>query len=156
MTPILSTVLKSSRVALVALTLGAATVTAMPVQAQSFSFQLGIGNGGDVLSFGLGNRKGFHPIRVCLSDRQVIRGLRHYGFRNIDIVDHISRSRVLVEASYNGRNYRLKVNKCTGEVYDIHRLKKQKFYDDSFNNDGFYGDGMGFGFGMRFGNDNDY
>jgi hypothetical protein len=153
MTPILSSLMKSSRVALVALTLGAAAVTAMPAQAQSFSFQLGIGNGGDVLSFGLGNRRGFHPIRVCLTDRQVIRGLRHFGLRNIDIIDHISRNRVLVEATFHGRDYRFKVNKCTGQVYDVRRLKKHKNYDDGFNDDDY---GTGFGFGMRFGDDNGY
>jgi len=157
MTPILTSVLKSGRAALVALTLGGAALTAMPVQvaqAQDFSFRLGIGTGGDVLSFGSSRMRGFHPIRICLSDRQVVRGLRHFGLRNIDIVDHITRNRVLVQATYHGRLYQLKVNKCTGEVYDIRRIKKHKSYDDS----GFYDDdyGTGFGFRFRFGDDNGY
>lgn len=153
MTPILSTAMKSGRAAIIALTLGAAAVTVMPVQAQAqeFSFRLGIGTGGNVMPFGFGKYNGFHPIRICLSDRQVVRGLRLYGFRNIDIVKHISRSRVQVEATFHNREYRLKVNKCTGEVYDIHRLKKHKSYDDGYNNDG-----VGFGFGMRFGDGNGY
>lgn len=154
MTPILNTLIKSGRVALVAMTLGAATVTAMPAQAQSnpsFNFQLGIGNDGNVLSFGFGNKKGFHPIRNCLTDRQVINGLRHYGFRNIEIVNRLSRTRVQVEASFRGRDYRMTVNRCTGEVTNIRRVggHNPPPRPRPFN------DGPGFGFGFQF-NSNDY
>ena len=65
----------------------------------------------------------------------------------------ITRSRVLVQATYHGRLYRMKVNKCSGEVYDIRRIKKHKSYDDGFYDDTY---GTGFGFQFRFGNDNGY
>ncbi|MBL8593188.1 MAG: hypothetical protein JNK01_10915, partial [Devosia sp.] len=89
MTPILSTVMKSGRAAIVAVTLGAATLTAMPVQAQSepqFSFQLGIGGGNDAQTYSKGKKQGRIIIDDCLTNRQVERGLRQYGFRNVDVI----------------------------------------------------------------------
>lgn len=134
MTPILSRVMKSSRIAIVALTLGAATLTAMPVQAQSepsFNFQLGIGKGGDAgsMSFSQGNqgkKQGRIIIDDCLTNRQVERGLRDYGFRNVDIVRNLGRDRVLAVASWRNKDYSMKVDKCSGEVYDVKRLKKYR------------------------------
>lgn len=131
MTPILSRVMKSSRIAIVALTLGAATLTAMPVQAQSepsFNFQLGIGKGGDAgsMSFSQGKKQGRIIIDDCLTNRQVERGLRDYGFRNVDIVRNLGRDRVLAVASWRNKDYSMKVDKCSGEVYDVKRLKKYR------------------------------
>lgn len=126
MTPILSSVMKSSRVAIVALTLGAATITAMPVQAQSepqFSFQLGI-DGGNSKSFSQGKKQGRIIIDDCLTNRQVERGLRNYGFRNVDVIRNLGRDRVLVVASWRNKDYSMKVDKCSGEVYDVKRLRK--------------------------------
>ena len=69
MTPVFSSLMKSGRAALVALTLGTAAIAAMPVQAAepSFNFQLGIGDDGGVMGFELNNNKRDHrkwrPIR---------------------------------------------------------------------------------------------
>lgn len=142
MTPILSSVMKSGRIAIVALTLGAATITAMPAQAQSQSepsinFQLGLGNGksGGSMSFSTESQRGgmqFNQgknhgrviIDECLTNRQVERGLRDYGFRNVDVVRNLGRDRVLAVASWRNRDYSMKVDKCSGQVYDVKRLKK--------------------------------
>lgn len=129
----LLTLKNSGRAALFALTLGAVGMTAMPVQAQpSLNFQLGIGNDGGVMGFELNNKnsKKFKPIRKCLTDRQVERGLEWYGFDDADVVRKLSRNRVLVIAEWNNRYYSLQVNKCTGEVYNVKRLRKGfDFYD---------------------------
>ncbi len=127
MTPMLSTVMKTSRAAIVALTLGAAAITAMPAQAQSepqFSFQLGINGGGDAQTFSKGNRHGRPHFDRCLTNRQVERGLRDYGFRNVDVIRNLGRDRVLVVASWRNKDYAMKVDKCSGRVYDVKRLKK--------------------------------
>lgn len=139
MTPILSTMMKSGRAAIVALTLGAATITAMPVQAQSeprFSFQLDINGGNSAQTFSRGNRHGRIIIDDCLTNRQVERGLRNYGFRNVDVIRSLGRDRVLVVASWRNKDYVMKVNKCSGRVYDVKRLKKfrgQKGFSLQFN-----------------------
>lgn len=140
MTQILSTLRKSGRAAVVALVLGAAAVTAMPAPAMaqsgpSFSFQLGIGGGGGgSLRFDSGDV----DLDFCLSNGQIRRGLRDYGFRNIDIV-RANRNRVVVIARYGRAWYRLQVNRCTGDVRIIERLRR-----------GFPGGGFGlqFNFGM--------
>ncbi|WP_055049259.1 hypothetical protein [Devosia sp. A16] len=127
MTPMLSTVMKTSRAAIVALTLGAAAITAMPAQAQSepqFSFQLGINGGGDAQTFSKGNRHTRPHFDRCLTNRQVERGLRDYGFRNVDVIRNLGRDRVLVVASWRNKDYAMKVDKCSGRVYDVKRLKK--------------------------------
>ena len=99
------------------LTLGAASLTAMPVQAASpsFNFQLGIGNDGGVMGFD-GNQapSGSFPIKKCLTNSQVERGLERYGFDDVDVVKKLSSSRVLVIAEWDYRYYSMTVNKCSG------------------------------------------
>ncbi len=131
--PMLNTLKKSGRAALLALTLGAATVgtAAMPtaVQAQEFNFRLGIGNDGSGMSFNFGNsndRRHFRPITRCLTNNQVIRGLRHYGFRNAEIHRNFGRNVVAVIAEYRGRDYSMRVDRCTGEVYNVQRLRNHR------------------------------
>lgn len=137
MTSLTSSLLKTGRAAAVALALGASVVTAMPVQAASepsFNFQLGVGKDGNVMSFGAdsGNgrrdhdRRDFRPFHQCVSNREVLRGLRDYGFDYVDIVRDLSRTRVAVVGEWRNRTYAMKVNKCTGEVYDVQRLRKQR------------------------------
>lgn len=143
MTQILSTLRKSSRAAVVALALGAATVTAMPAPAlaqagPSFSFQLGIGGDGGSFRFRGGDDHDDNRV-VCLTNDEIRRGLRRNGFRNIDIVGARSRNRVEVVASYGNRRYLLTVNRCTGQVRIIERLRR------SLPGGGF---GLQFNFGM--------
>jgi len=134
MTLSFSTLKKSGRAAVVALAMGAVGMTAMPVQAAppSFEFQLGIGDNGSVMGFDLKNKKGkkWQPIKKCLTDRQVERGLEWYGFDDADVVRKLSSSRVLVIAQDGNRFYSMTVNKCTGEVYNVKRLRKgHDFWD---------------------------
>lgn len=121
---------KTSRAALVALTLGAATVTAMPAQAQSspsFNFELGIGNGDRGMSFGFGNNNGHRWKRDrCMTNRQVERGLEHRGFDDARVVRNLGKNRVQVIADWGRRTYAMKVDKCSGRVYDVERLRHRR------------------------------
>jgi len=137
MTQILSTLKRSGRAAVVALVLGAATVTAMPTQAmaQSPSFSFSIDLGGGSLRF----RGGDFSRKFCLSNNQVRRELRKHGFRDIDIVRSLNRNRVEVIARYGRNWYVLRVDRCSGQVRIVERLRR-----------GFPGRGFGlqFNFGM--------
>ena len=127
MSQIFSTLKSSGRVALVAVMLGAASLgaTATPVMAQpSFSFDFGIGGGGNGFSFRL-NDRGVQVRRDCLTWNEVRRGLRRGGWQNIELVEQ-SRRRFEVEARSrrDNRMYSMTVDRCTGDVYDIRRLRQ--------------------------------
>jgi hypothetical protein len=143
MTPMLSILKTSGRAAIVALTLGAASITAMPAaqaQTPSFSFNFGLSGQGDPsLSFGVdsGRRGDRNFRRACLGDRQIIRGLRDAGFRDVQIGDDLSRNRVEAFGRYRNALYSMRVNRCTGAVDRIERLRRG-------------GGGSGGGFGLQF------
>lgn len=142
MTPTLSRLSAVGRAAIVALTLGAATITAMPAQAApSFSIEFGVGDRADGPSFRNDRHRNNRHNRSCLTNRQVERGLRHYGYRDAHVVKNLNRSRVLVVAEKGRRDYSMKVNKCTGTVYDVERLRR-----------GGRNVRPGFGFQFNFGN----
>lgn len=121
MTSILSSVMKSGRAAIVAVTLGVTTFTALPVQAQSFNFDFGIRGGGGSFSYGFDN--GRRIKRDCLTNNEIRRGLRRSGFDDIRFVDRRG-VRVKVVADYGRRTYAMTVNRCTGRVSDIERLRR--------------------------------
>jgi hypothetical protein len=124
MTQVLSTLKKSGRAVMMALVLGAASVTAMPApaMAQSFNFEFGIGGGGEGFSFGIG-RGGDRIRRDCLTNREIRRGLRRNGFEDIRFVDRRG-NRVVVVADFGRRTYRLTINRCTGRVIDVDRIRR--------------------------------
>jgi len=154
MAPILNIVKNTSRAAVVALALGASAMTAMPAMAQgqgggpAMSFQLDLGNGGgggDAQTFGPqgqgrvfapDHRPGHRPGRFCLDDRQIRRGLSAYGFDNVRVRRDIGRNRVEVTAAYGRGFYSMRVDRCTGYVDRIQRIRT----------------GGGFGFQFNFGN----
>lgn len=117
----LSTVMKSGRAAIVALTLGAATFTALPVQAQSFNFEFGIQGGGDSFSYGFDRGRKFR--RDCLTNTEIRRGLRRSGFDDIRFADRRG-VRITVIADHGRRTYSMTINRCTGRVSDIERVRR--------------------------------
>ncbi len=134
MNAILATLKKSGRAAIVAATIGAASVAALPAMAQSapsFNFSLGLGGGGNSFSFGLesdtdrgwrrGDRRRF--VQVCLTDRQIINGLRDHGYRDVELTRELRGDRVEVEARYGRSWYVLEVDRCTGSVQVIERVR---------------------------------
>lgn len=138
MTSILSTVMKSGRAAIVAVTLGAAALSAAPVQAQSFNFEFGIQGGGNSFSYGFDQGRKFK--RECLTNREIRRGLNRAGFDDIRFVDRQG-VRVKVIADFGRRTYSMTINRCTGRVSNIERLRRGH-------------GGPGFGLQFNFGNMN--
>lgn len=130
MTHLLSTLKASGRAAIVAIVLAGSAVTAMPAMAQSqpsFNFQFGVGpDGKPSVGFGVdsdGDRRGGRGDRYCMTERQVIRGLRDEGYRDIEIVRELPRNRVGVIAREGRAWYSMRVNLCTGEVDRVERLR---------------------------------
>lgn len=124
----LSTFKTTSRAAIVALTLGVTAMSAAPAQAQSFNFEFGIKGGGNNFAFGFEKGKKFK--RECLTNSEVRRGLQREGFDDIRFVDRKG-VRVKVVADYGRRTYAMTINKCTGRVTDIERLRRT--YRPGFN-----------------------
>jgi hypothetical protein len=122
MTSMLSTVMKSGRAAIVAVTLGAAAITALPVQAQSFSFEFGIRGGGNTFSFGIDDGRRFR--RACLTNNEIRRGLRRNGFEDIRFLSRRG-VRVQVYAEWGRRAYILTINRCNGRVVDVDRVRRR-------------------------------
>lgn len=136
MTHLMNLVKTGGRAAIIALTLGASTLAVVPAaQAQpSFNFQFGVGpDGKPSVGFGVdtdgrrgpGYRPGPRP-QVCYSEREIIRGIRAEGYRDVEIVRELPRNRVGVIAR-DGRNwYSMRVDKCTGEVDRVQRLRNYR------------------------------
>ena len=125
MTHLISTLKASGRAAVVALVLGASVFTAVPAMAQSFNFQFGVGpDGKPSVGFGVDTDRGgrFRP-QVCFTDRQIIRGIRNEGYRDVQIVRELPRNRVGVIARDGRTWYSMRVNRCTGETDRIQRLR---------------------------------
>jgi hypothetical protein len=139
-----------TRAAVVALALGATTLSAAPAFAQGapsgFSLQLP-GNGDTQRSQTFGDGpQGNHwdddyGFR-CLTNREVRRGIAAYGFRRVEIVRELRRDRVEVRAVYGNWLYSMRVDKCTGEVNRVRRIGR--VFGGGFNGGGF---GLQFNFG---------
>lgn len=111
------------------LVLGAAAAIALPAQAAPgdphFNFRIQI-PGGPSVEMGNGRDRGPRPgprsDRYCLSDREMWRQLRDYGYFNIGDFRDLPRNRAEVEASYDRWVYVLRVDKCSGRI-DQRRLR---------------------------------
>lgn len=139
-----------ARAAVVALALGATTLSAAPAFAQngpSTSFSIQIPGGEGAMTFGEGQmgtqRHGGwdddYDFR-CLTNREVRRGIARYGFNRVEITRELRRDRVEVRAVYGNWLYSMRVDKCTGEVDRVERIRRA------------FGGGGGFGFEFNFGN----
>jgi len=137
MTAIL-TLKNTTRAAVAALIIGAASISAMPAQAASnnvgFGFNFNSGNG---ISFSIasdnndrsrGRDVRHSQRRACLSDRQLSRGLRDYGFDDIRL-GRESRGKVAVEATRGRAEYTMLVDRCDG---DVSRLEQKRSRRDSY------------------------
>jgi hypothetical protein len=133
----IQTLKTTGRAALIAVAMGATAITAMPVQAAepsgSFSLQFGTGMGGP-MHFGQGFKFGNGNITLhfgdknffnyCLTNRQIERGLDRRGFDNVRIVKSGER-RVVAVGKWNGRWYEMRVDRCTGKVDHVKRVKQR-------------------------------
>ena len=126
----LATLKSRGRAAIIALAVSAATITAFPAPAMAqprfgIEFEFGTGGGSGVqLEFG-------RERRDRLTRRQVREGLEDAGFEDIRFVDQTNRRFVVIaEWDRDNRRYRMKINRYTGEVYDIERVRRRR--DGSF------------------------
>ena len=159
MTPFRTPFKTVARAAVVALALGASTLSAAPALAQDapsgFSLQLPSGEGqstqrsqtfgngaqGDFNNNGGWNNGNGYGFR-CLTNREVRQGIAGYGFNRVEITREIGRDRVEVRAVYRNWLYSMRVDKCTGEVNRVRAIRR--VFGGDFNNGGF---GLHFNFG---------
>ena len=145
MTPISASFKTFTRAAVVALALGATTLTTMPAAfAQEsiggFSLQVPGAEGQGTersQTFGNGGWDDDYEYR-CLTNREVRRGIAAYGFTRVEITREMSRDRVEVRAVYRNWLYSMRVDKCSGEVNRVRPIRP------AFGNGGF---GLHFNFG---------
>lgn len=130
MTHLMSTMKTSGRAALVALTLGITALTAVPASAQSFNFQFGVGpDGKPSVGFGVNDgRDDGRRVYRCLdlSDREIVRGIRREGYRDVQVVRDLPRNRAGVIARDGRTWYSMRVDRCTGETDRIERLRNYR------------------------------
>lgn len=106
------------RAAVVAVTLGAASIAAMPAQAAQFTIGL---NGGGTFNFGNGNIT-LQFGQACLTNAQAKEGVRNAGYTQVQIVKNLGNNKVVIVAKKNGKWWQMRVNKCTRVVDKIQRV----------------------------------
>lgn len=124
------------RIVLLCTILGVTAISTAPAQARDnsgtiqFGFSINSGNGS--FSFGNGGFNGRQfgeqqrPRRNhCMSERQMKKVVRYHGFRKIRVQE--SRGRLSkVVAKRDGRKYVMRVNRCTAEISNLHRVRKNR------------------------------
>jgi len=125
---------KFIKAGVVALSLGATAMVAMPAQAApTFSFQFGVGNG-----FGFGGPTYFGQPGItlqfgdpnyymyCLSDSQIRKALKNNGYAQVKIVKYYNSSnRVLAVGFKDGDWWQMRVNRCTGKVDQVQVIDQE-------------------------------
>jgi hypothetical protein len=117
---IVSTLKAGGKAAVAALMVGAMILPVAPTQAAEIQLNFGISGGGNGFSFHIG--KGGKKFRGdCASVNEIRRSLRR-NFHDLDFI-RANGWRVVFEgeADWNDRDYRIIVNRCTGD-YDLRRI----------------------------------
>lgn len=128
---ILNSLKTSGKAAVVALVLGSTAMVAVPAQAASptpsFSFSFGVGNGfspapgGMRLHFGDSNY-----FDYCMTNREIVRSLRDYGYRDVQIVKEGNQYNKVIAIGRKGSNwYQMRVDRCSGKVDRVTRLERR-------------------------------
>ena len=131
---IFNTLRTTGRAAVVAFVLAGTALTAMPVAAAPLNgFSLDVKPQGEQKGMQLKKFKGSDKFFFwCLTDKQIRQGLKSYGFYDVDIVAHLNKNRVRVEAGWEDWYYSFRVNRCSGEVDKIKKLHPAWDHDDDF------------------------
>lgn len=125
---VLNTLRQTGRAAVLAVVLAGTALSAVPVQAapNMGGFSLDVKpQGGDQKQMQQYKKKGFGPndfFNWCLTDKQIRKGLKAYGFFEVEITDRLSKNRVRVEAGYDDWYYSMRINRCSGVVDRIKKL----------------------------------
>lgn len=118
--------------AVLALTLGATAMSAVPAQAASpsFSFQFGLGNGGVGMYPHPGSGVQLHfgddnYFDYCMTNRQIARALSQYGFRDARVVREGNQyNKVIAVGRKGGSWYQMRVDRCTGKVDRVTKVRR--------------------------------
>lgn len=139
---VLNTLRQTGRAAVLAVVLAGTALSAVPAQAApnmgGFSLDVKPQGGGDQKQMQQYKKKGFGPndfFNWCLTDKQIRRGLKAYGFFDVDIVDYLGKNRVRVEAGYDDWYYSMRINRCSGMVDRIKKLYPVDEEDDYGDDD---------------------
>jgi hypothetical protein len=126
---VLNFIRQTGRAAVLAVVLAGTAMSAVPVQAaplQGFSLDVKPqGEGKEMLQYKQFKKKGFGPndfFNWCLTDKQIRKGLKAYGFFDVEIVDHLGKNRVRVHAGYDDWYYSMRIHRCSGVVDKIKKL----------------------------------
>lgn len=95
--------------------------TAAPAQANpTFNFSFSVGTQG-------GNNGGFSPAPVqtynCMTNARIRSGLRNMGYYNIQYVGESFYGYPEFQAVNNGWIYTMQVDRCSGNVYNLHQVQ---------------------------------
>ncbi len=139
---VLNTLRQTGRAAVLAIVLAGTALSAVPAQAApnmgGFSLDVKPQGGGDQKQMQQYKKKGFGPndfFNWCLTDKQIRRGLKAYGFFDVEIVDYLGKNRVRVEAGYDDWYYSMRINRCSGMVDRIKKLYPVDEEDDYGDDD---------------------
>lgn len=145
MTTILSHFKTFGAAALIAATLGTAGLAvATPAFAQGeppTGFSLNVPNGGDSPQTMQSPQSGapghsdmqgtYNPdtddFDYCLEDREIVNGLRSYGFERVRITRYLRDDRVEVTAYWGRNQYSMRVDRCTGTVDRVRLIRRSGF-----------------------------
>jgi hypothetical protein len=122
-------------VALVAIALAIVAFDVMPAQAQSApasNFNLDIPGGQSGLTLGLSAGDTDQPAHAnednagtrCLTNREVRRGVENKGYERVEITDELPQERVAVHGTRGNWLYAMDVDKCTGAVERVERVRR--------------------------------
>jgi len=130
---ILNTLRTTGRAAVVAFVLAGTALAAMPVEAKPLNnFSIQVQPKGDMQGKSLKKLDNNAFFFWCLTDKQIRKALKNYGFFDIDIVAYLSKNKVRIEAGYDDWYYSFRLNRCTGEVDKIKKLYPTWDDDDDF------------------------
>ncbi|WP_299742859.1 hypothetical protein [Devosia sp.] len=117
------------RAVIVALALGGSAVATIPAQAQQgpvFSFNLDIPGGRGAVTLGGGNGFGSQnaPSQRCLTNREIRRSIEANGYEQVEVTRELQRNRVEVAGQNGNWLYSMRVDKCSGEVDRLERIRR--------------------------------
>ncbi|MDC9826055.1 hypothetical protein PRN20_20150 [Devosia sp. ZB163] len=131
---VLTLIRQTSRAAVVAIALAGTALSVVPAEAAPNlnGFSLDVkpqGSPKELQQFK--KQKDYAPndfFNWCLTDKQIRKGLKAYGFFDVEIVNHLSKNRVRVQAGYDDWYYSMRIHRCSGVVDRIKKL--YPVYDD--------------------------
>lgn len=63
----------------------------------------------------------------CLEDREIVNGLRDYGFQRVRITRYLRGERVEVTAYWGRNQYSMRVDRCNGQVDRVRLIRRSGF-----------------------------